>query len=76
MKAPLNLGDAYGRSYEALFPKLAKEYKLPFIPFFLKDVALRAEYNQEDRIHPTASGYAIVADHVFEALVDNHLIVK
>jgi acyl-CoA thioesterase-1 len=52
MKAPLNLGGDYGRQYEAIFPKLAKEYDLVFVPFFLQGVALKAQYNQEDRIHP------------------------
>jgi acyl-CoA thioesterase I len=35
MKAPLNLGGEYGRSYEAIFPKLAKEYDLAYMDFFL-----------------------------------------
>lgn len=76
MKAPLNLWGEYGLTYEKIFPKLAKEYDLAFIPFFLKWVALKAELNQEDRIHPTASGYAIVVDTLYEALLDNNLINK
>ena len=76
MKAPLNLGNEYGRSYEAMFSRLAKEYKLRFIPFLLKGVALKADLNQEDRIHPTASGYAIVVDTIFEALESHKLIKK
>ncbi len=76
MKAPLNLWGEYGITYEKIFPKLAKEYDLAFIPFFLKWVALKAEYNQDDRIHPTASGYTIVVDTLYEALLDNKLIKK
>jgi acyl-CoA thioesterase I len=76
MKAPLNLWGEYGLTYEKIFPKLAKEYDLAFIPFFLKWVALKAEYNQDDRIHPTASGYAIVVENLYEALQDNNLIDK
>ena len=36
MIAPYNLGTAYRSEYDALFPKLAKEYKLPFVPFLLE----------------------------------------
>jgi acyl-CoA thioesterase I len=36
MKAPLNLGGEYGRSYEAIFPRLAKEYDLAYMPFLLE----------------------------------------
>jgi acyl-CoA thioesterase-1 len=36
MRAPLNLGGAYGKQYEAIFPKLAKEYNLVSMPFFLE----------------------------------------
>ena len=53
MKAPLNLGGAYGKEYEAIFPRLAKEYDLVYMDFFLDGVALKASLNQDDRIHPT-----------------------
>ncbi len=36
MKAPLNLGGEYGRQYEAIFPRLAKEYNLVYMNFFLE----------------------------------------
>lgn len=76
MKAPLNLWGEYGLAYEKIFPMLAKEYNLSYIPFLLKDVALKWNLNQEDRIHPTASGYTIVAGTVYEALIDYNLINK
>jgi acyl-CoA thioesterase-1 len=36
MRSPLNLGGEYGKRYEAIFPKLAKEYKLTYVPFLLE----------------------------------------
>lgn len=36
MRAPLNLGIEYSKKYESLFPKLAKEYSLVYMPFFLE----------------------------------------
>ena len=76
MKAPLNLWGEYGRKYEAIFPKLAKEYKLAYMDFFLEGVALKANLNQGDRIHPTASWYAIVVGNLMEILEDEKLIQK
>ena len=76
MKAPLNLWWEYGDKYEAIFPRLAKEYDLPFMSFFLQWVALKASLNQDDRIHPTKEGYAIVVDHLMEILEAEKLIRK
>ena len=76
MRAPFNLGMEYRNQYDALFEKLAKEYHLSFMPFFLQDVALKSDLNQDDRIHPTASGYAIVVENLLEILKDDKLIQK
>jgi acyl-CoA thioesterase-1 len=76
MRAPLNLWWEYGKRYEAIFPKLAKEYKLTFMPFLLEWVALKAQYNQDDRIHPTREWYMIVVENLMEILEDENLIVK
>jgi acyl-CoA thioesterase I len=76
MKAPLNLGGDYGRKYEAMFPRLADEYDLVFMPFFLQGVALKASLNQDDRIHPTREGYTIVVENLLEILEDENLIEK
>lgn len=76
MKAPLNLGWDYGKKYEAIFPRLAKEYKLTYMPFFLEWVALKADLNQIDRIHPTREGYTIIVENLIEILEDKKLIQK
>lgn len=76
MRAPLNLGGAYGKQYEAIFPKLAKEYNLVYMDFFLEWVALKAQYNQDDRIHPTKEWYAIVVDNLMEILEGEGLVGK
>ncbi len=76
MRAPFNLGMEYRNQYDALFEKLAEEYQLSFMPFFLEGVALKADLNQDDRIHPTASGYAVVVGNLVEILEDEKLIEK
>ncbi len=76
MRAPLNLGGEYGKRYESIFPRLAEEYKLVYMDFFLEWVALQANLNQEDRIHPTKEGYTIVVENLMRILVDEEMVGK
>lgn len=68
MKVPPNYGKPYGKEFDALFPRLAKRYKVPFIPFLLEGVAGKPELNQADGIHPNEKGHAILAETVFKAI--------
>ncbi len=68
MEAPTNMGPDYQQRFHDVFPSLAREYRVAFLPFLLQDVAGRPELNQHDGIHPTAEGAQIVADHVWRAL--------
>ncbi len=65
---PENYGSAYRNAFRAVFPRLAKQYRVPFLPFLLEGVALRPQLNQEDGIHPNAAGARVVADHVWKVL--------
>ena len=76
MIAPYNLGTAYRSEYDALFPKLAKEYKLPFVPFLLEWVAMQTNPNQADRIHPNREWYAIMVENLIIILEKERLIVR
>ena len=62
MKAPANLGREYVQEFNAIFPNLAKEFKIPLIPFLLDGVALKPELNQDDGIHPTAEGQKLIME--------------
>lgn len=64
MKLPPNYGIEYTKGFEAIFPALAKQYRVTLIPFFLDGVAGSASLNQADGIHPTSEGYRIIADRV------------
>ena len=76
MIAPYNLGTEYRSEYDALFPKLAKEYKLPFVPFLLEWVAMQTNLNQADRIHPNREWYTIVVENLITILEKEKLIMK
>lgn len=68
MLIPPNMGPEYTEAFAAVFPRLAEEYQLPFLPFLLEGVAAVPELNQGDGIHPNAEGTRIVADLVWEFL--------
>jgi acyl-CoA thioesterase-1 len=68
MKVPPNMGDDYGRKFEAVFADLAKRNNAPFIPFILEGVGGTRELNLPDGIHPTAKGHEIVAGTVWKVL--------
>ena len=68
MKLPPNYGAEYTKGFEAIYPAIAKQYRLTLIPFFLDGVAGSASLNQADGIHPTSEGYRIIADKVLETV--------
>ena len=68
MLAPPNMGQEYTTAFAAIYPKLAKEFDLTLIPFFLKDVGGVPTLNQKDGIHPNAAGQKIVAQTVWKYL--------
>jgi acyl-CoA thioesterase I len=69
MLTPPNMGEEYTTSFAQVFPDLASEYNLDFMPFLLQDVAGIPELNQADGIHPNPEGSRIVADHVYNFLL-------
>jgi acyl-CoA thioesterase-1 len=68
MEAPPNYGPEYSASFRQAFREIAAQYRLPFIPFLLANVAGQPALNQADGIHPNAEGAAIVADTVWATL--------
>lgn len=70
MKAPPNLGSAYGERFERVFVELAEENDVELIPFLLEGVAGLPERNQPDGKHPSVEGQAVVAETVWRVLRD------
>ncbi len=69
MEAPPNYGPAYTSSFRQVFSELAKEHKVPFMPFYLLGVAGIPSLNNPDGIHPNAEGQRIIERAVWQALV-------
>ncbi|MCY7346716.1 MAG: arylesterase [Pyrinomonadaceae bacterium] len=68
MLAPPTMGAQYQREFVAVFPDLASEYKLAFLPFVLEGIALDPKLNQADGIHPNAEGSKVLTANVYKAL--------
>lgn len=54
MKIPPNYGKSYNQAFESVFVNVAKNSKVPFVPFFLDGVAGQEALMQADGIHPNA----------------------
>lgn len=64
MLAPPNMGADYEAAFNAAYPALAEKYGVPLYPFFLDGVAADPALNQDDGIHPTADGVAVIVEGI------------
>ena len=60
MLAQRNLGADYVKQFDAIYPRLAKDYNVLFYPFFLDGVALNPKLNQADGMHPNPAGVKVI----------------
>lgn len=68
MQVPPLLPPFYADDFRKLYPDLATELGVPLLPFLLEGIAWKPEWNQKDRVHPTAEGQARIAAHVLAFL--------
>lgn len=70
MQTVQNMGQEYTDAFRAIYPAVAEAHGLILIPFLLEGVAGDPTLNQDDFIHPTAEGYAIVVETVYPYVVE------
>ena len=68
MRMAFNVGPDYQRQFNELYPELARQHGVAFIPFILEGVATRRDLNQSDGIHPTGAGHELVTENVWRIL--------
>jgi acyl-CoA thioesterase I len=68
MLAPRNLGPAYTRAFDAIYPELATKHGVILYPFFLEGVALNGKLNLDDGLHPSARGVAEITARMMPAV--------
>jgi acyl-CoA thioesterase-1 len=69
MVAPPNLGSDYVERFNAIYPALAQKHGTAFYPFFLDGVAMDPALNQQDGIHPTAEGVAMIVEKMLPVVI-------
>jgi acyl-CoA thioesterase-1 len=65
---PPDYGPDYIAKFNAMYPALARQYKVPLLPFLLKDVYGVPGDMQDDATHATAQGNKQVAANVAELI--------
>jgi acyl-CoA thioesterase-1 len=69
MQMVRNLGESYTRAFAQVYPRIAQQYNLIFMPFFLQDVGSVPSLNQSDSIHPTAAGYEMIVKNLYPYVI-------
>jgi acyl-CoA thioesterase I len=70
MKIPPNMGVEYTRRFESIYGALAREFRVPLVPFLLEGVAGRSDLTFADGVHPTAKGHERMAATVMPYVLE------
>jgi acyl-CoA thioesterase-1 len=68
MMMPPSMGEAYARTFAAMYPNLAAKNELTLVPFLLEGVGGQPELNQADAIHPNPAGHAQIAETLWRGI--------
>ena len=64
-----SFGKEYKDNFDKIYPELANKFKISFLPFLLKGVALNPEYNLDDGKHPNSKGVKLISQNLEENLI-------
>jgi acyl-CoA thioesterase-1 len=64
MRAAPNLGPAYAKEYDAIFPTLAKTHGAALYPFFTNGVTAQPKYLLADGMHPNPAGVGVMVSGI------------
>ena len=71
VRLPPNLGMAYNQRFQQIFETVSNQHPIYYLPRFLEGVAGGdSSLMQSDGIHPTAIAQPILAQKVYDALLD------
>ena len=68
MRMPPNYGPAYTRAFAAAYTDVARQRKVPLVPFFFEGFAESDAWFQPDRVHPTAAAQPRLLENVWPVL--------
>lgn len=62
---PPNYGAKYLNQFTSIYPRLAKQHSIDYLPFLLNGVAENASLMQNDGLHPKAEAQPIILENVW-----------
>ncbi len=68
MKSPVNMGAFFQGKFDKIYAELSTEHDIPLHPFFLQDVAMKADLNLADGMHPNQKGISIMVQGILPAV--------
>jgi acyl-CoA thioesterase-1 len=68
MRMPPNYGADFTEQFRLTYSDLARDKKLPLVPFLLNDIALLPNLMQADGVHPNELGQPKLLDNVWPSL--------
>lgn len=70
MIAPPNFGEEYAQAFNPIYARLAQKHGALLYPFFLEGVAADPSLNQQDGLHPTTEGVAVIVENILPLVED------
>jgi acyl-CoA thioesterase-1 len=68
VKLPPNYGEEYLARFDAVFRDLAKKHRTGLVPFLMEDFGGKAEFFQDDRLHPNERAQPLMLEQVWKGL--------
>ena len=68
MRIPPNYGPQYTQQFSAVYADLARDKRVPLVPFLLSDVALHPDLMQADGVHPVEAAQPLLLATVWPTL--------
>jgi acyl-CoA thioesterase-1 len=68
MLAPKNWGAPYEDEFNVIYKDLAAKYGTILYPFFLDGVAVKADLNQDDGLHPSGKGVGVIVERIMPSV--------
>ena len=65
IRIPTNYGPRYTKAFEKVYRDLATELDVPWIEFFMDNVAMNEDLMQDDGFHPNARAQPILLDNAW-----------
>ena len=65
IRIPSNYGARYTQAFEGVYRDLAADFEVPWVEFFMDNVALNEALMQSDGIHPNAEAQSILLDNAW-----------